>query len=485
MAAPSVEFTRLDGQTGVVRPSAQGVLAIIAPAEKGTQNVAQSFARSSDVFATFGDGPLYELAAFFLAQARKPVLCVRPATSTAATYSAITSTGGGTSVATAGATAPFDSYDVIVEFIEGGTIGVAGITYRYSLDGGANYSAKLALGVATSILIPRSNVTVALAAGTITAGRKLTFTTTQAKPTGTDLVDAYEALRITGNPWDAVLVEVEADGTLIAGLDSWLAGLEASGKYRLGFMNAKRKGSSSEATYKTDLTTIRNAGTTIRVCVGADGAPILGSPARGLSLFRPASWQVATRTMSIDLEVEPAYVALGPLPSASVVDSSNNPTKGRLENLFPGLDDLKYTCFVSVPDRAGVFIGNTYLFSPDNSDYVYVPHGRVMNRAMEIAFSVLTTELSRGVDKNKEAEPNGAVYILESEAEKVEALVQTAVEKELGSRVSDVRFLLSRTDDLGSNGPGTLTGELQIQAKTYAKKFAIRTAFVRTVSASL
>lgn len=485
MATPSVEFTRLDNQTGVVRPSAQGVLAIIAPSEKGTLNSAQSFARSSDVFATFGDGPLYELAAFFLAQARRPVVCIRPATSTAATYSAITSTGGGTSVATAGVSAPYDSYDVIVEFIDGGTIAVAGITYRYSLDGGANWSAKTALGVATSIVIPRSNVTVALAAGTISAGRKLTFTTTQAKPTGTDLIDAYEALRVTSAPWDAVLVETEADGTIISGLDSWLAGLEAQGRYRIGFVNAKRKGASSEATYKTDLTAIRNAATTIRAVVCADGAPIVGSPARGLSLFRPASWQAATRAMSIDLEVEPAYVALGPLPSCSVIDSSNNPTKGRLENLYPGLDDLKFTCFVNYPDRAGVFIGNTYLFSPDNSDYVYLPHGRVMNRAMEIAFSVLTTELSRGVDKNPKAEPNGAVYILESEAAKIEALVQTAVEKELGNRVSGVRFLLSRTDDLGSNGPGTLTGQLQISAKAYAKKFAISTAFVRTLSTSL
>ena len=485
MATPGVEFTRLDGQTGVVRPSAQGVLAIISPSEKGALNEAESFARSSDIFAKHGDGPLYELAAFFLAQARKPVVCIRSAASTAATYSAITSTGGGTSVATAGVSAPYDSYDVIVEFVDGGTIGVAGITYRYSLDGGANWSAKTALGIANSIVIPRSNVTVALAAGTVSAGRKLTFTTTQAKPTGTDLLDAYEALRVTASPWDGVLVETEADGTIIAGLDTWLAGLEAQGRYRFGVVNTKKRGASSEATYKTDLTAIRNAATTIRVAVCADGAPLLGAPARGLSLFRPASWQVATRAMSIDLEVEPAYVALGPLPSCSVIDAANNPTKGRLENLYPGLDDLKFTCFVNYPDRAGVFIGNTYLFSPDNSDYVYLPHGRVMNRAMEIVFSTLTTELSRGVDKNKKAEPNGKVYILESEAEKLEALAQTAVERELGTRVSDVRILLSRTDDLGSNGPGTLTAQLQLQAKTYAKKFAVSTAFVRTISAPL
>lgn len=485
MSVPRVEFTRLDGQTGVVRPSAQGVLAIVAPAEKGTANVANSFARSADVFAMFGDGPLYELAAFMIAKAQKPVVCVKATTSTAAAYSAITSSGGGTSVATAGATAPYDSYDVQVEFPTGGTIGVAGITYRYSLDGGKSKSAIQALGVATSIVIPRSNVTVALAAGTITAGRLLTFTTTQAKSSAADLTDAFEALRITSTPWDLVLVETDSDGTHIAALDTWIASLESAGKFKGGILNAKRKGATAEATYKTDLQAIRSAATSIRLVVCADGAPILGSPGRGLSLFRPASWQIAARAMSVDLEIEPAYVALGPLPGASVNDAANNPTLGRLENLYPGLDDLKFTCFVGLPDRDGVFIGNTNLFSPENSDYVYLPHLRVMNRGLEIAYTILTNELSRGVDKRDKAEPNGAVYILPSEADKIDALVQTAVESELGSRVSGVRFSLSRTDDIGSNGPITLTGKLELVSKAYAKRFSISNSFVRALSASV
>ena len=309
MPTPSVEFTRLDGQTGVVRPSAQGVLAIIAPSEKGTLNQASAYARSADVLATFGDGPLYELASYLMNVAKKPVVCIRPTTSTAAAYSAITSVGTGTSVATAGVSSPFDSYSVWIEFVSGGTIGVTGITYRYSLDGGKTKSAIQALGVATSLTIPRSGVSVALAAGTIVAGRTLTFTTTQAKSTSSDLVAAYEALRVTSSPWDCVIAETDADAAIISGMDSWLAGLESAGKFRCGFLNTRRKGSAeSESAYATALAAITGAGTSIRVVVGADGGQFV-SGARGLSLFRPTSWGVAARAMLVDISVEPAYVA--------------------------------------------------------------------------------------------------------------------------------------------------------------------------------
>ena len=484
MTVPSVDITRLDNQTGVVKPSAAGVLAIIAPCEKGTANVANSFARTSDVFATYGTGPLSELASYVMNVAKKPVICIRSSGSTAASYSAITSSGsGGTSVATAGGTAPFDSYNVLVEFVTGGTILAAGITYRTSLDGGKTKSKITALGVSNSILIPQSNVTIALAAGTIIAGRTLTFTTTQEQANNADLIPAYEALRIQATTWDSVIVEANADASIITGLDSWLASIETSGKYRHGFVCTRKKASGeSDATFKTAMQVIRDAVTSIRVVVSTDGG-LETSPARGLQLFRPASWAVAARAMAIGIEVEPAYVSLGPLPAFNLLDASNNPTLGRDEALYPGLDDQKFTCLRSFSDRTGVFVANTYLFSPENSDYVYLPQGRVMARALEICFGVLTAQLSLGVDKNQKAEPSGAVYILEQDAAKIEALVQVAVQNELGQRVSGVRFTLSRTDDLGSNGPGTLSGTLALQAKTYVKKFAITSSFVREISA--
>ncbi len=41
MSVPVVAITKSDGNTGVVRPSADGILVIIAPSEKGTKNQPQ------------------------------------------------------------------------------------------------------------------------------------------------------------------------------------------------------------------------------------------------------------------------------------------------------------------------------------------------------------------------------------------------------------------------------------------------------------
>src|SRR5687768_16259656 len=108
---PSVEITKVDGQTGVVRPSAIGVLAIIAASETGDLNVATSLARTALAQQEFGDGPLTEYAAYVMPVSQKPVVLVRTDATTSGAYGTITGGGagaGGTSVITAGITEPLD-----------------------------------------------------------------------------------------------------------------------------------------------------------------------------------------------------------------------------------------------------------------------------------------------------------------------------------------------------------------------------------------
>lgn len=483
---PSVDIQKTDGNTGVVRPSSTGVLAIIAPSEKGTANQPTAITRAQTAVDVFGYGPLSEWASYVLPVAAKPVLLVNPTAATAGAYGTVTqSSGGGTTVITAGGTSPLDAFNVKIEFLAGGTVGVTGITYRESLDGGVSFSAAKALGTATSILIPNTGVTLAIGAGTVVAGETAAVVTTAPAFNGTDLVASLEALRVTSSPWEALLLDIDATATLIGQVDAFLASLEPSGKYRFAVMNARaRNVGESETSYKDALATLFAAAASTRVIVCADGADVVSS-VRGIAAYRPTSLGLAARLMKIDMGTDAAYVGDGPLPGFTILDERANP-KYHDELLYPGIDDLRLASLRSFHGREGAFVTNTRVISPTGSDYQYAQHVRCMNRACELAYEVLTQQLSRGVDKNPKPGPGGARYILEEDAQLLEGLVQVQLNRELVTprRVSAARFSLSRTDDIGSNGPATLTGDLEIEARAYVKKFAVTAKYTKQIAAT-
>lgn len=479
---PSVEFQKVDGGTGVVRPSAVGVLAIIAAAQSGTNNSAGSFARRDELKATHGWGHLTEFGAYVQALSRKPIVAVKSAASTAGDYSALVITNEGTSVITEGASAPLDEFDVVIQFTAGGTVGSAGAKYKYSLNGGKEFSKELALGTANTIAIPDTGVGVALAAGTILATTKVAFTTLGPKVTNADLPAALEALRVTSSPFDAVLVDMEADATTVSTCDLWLKSLSTGGRFKTVVLTARpRNAGETEAQYKDALATIFDAAASTDVLVCADGGD-LDSLLRGISQPRPTGLGVAARGMSIRVGEDPAYVGRGPLPGYRITDSRNNP-KWHDEAKFPGLDDLRLTALRTIEGFNGVFINNARLLSPTNSDFVYWQHARTLNRGCEIAYQVLTKELSRGVEKNPEPGPNGERYIAEADARRFEGLVNAELERELvkPGEVDDMALLISRTDDIRSNAGAEITVELQSVSLAYVKKFKVSAGFVTAI----
>lgn len=487
---PNTQITKQDGNTGVVKPSTTGILAIIAPAEKGTQNQAGTYARVADALAKFGLGVLVEGAAYQMENAKKPVLLIRAAASTAAAYGTLDDDGvAGTSAVTASATTPLDDYNLVFKVVHGGTIGVAGITYTYSLDGGATTSPVTALGTSTAaaFLVPvvgtASGVSLDFAAGTLIAGDVVTVPTTGARMTNSDLVAALEALRVTKLPWDEVLVEnCPAASTTIATLDGWLALLEARGIYKMGRLNTRFKGvAESEATFATAMATLVGAASpSIRVDVGCDAGD-LPSPITGLVQPRPVALAAATRSLSFDIGVDPALVLNGPIPQFTIYDDTGNP-KWHDENLFPGLDDLRLTTFRTIDGEDGIFITNANIFSQGGSDYVYDQHARTMNAACTITHRMLNKELSRGVRKQPPQPVTGKVYILEDDASAIEQFVNPALQRELDGQVNGVACVLSRTDDLSSNGPNKVKASVEVEDFAYIKEFDVTAKFVRSIS---
>jgi hypothetical protein len=275
----------------------------------------------------------------------------------------------------------------------------------------------------------------------------------------------------------------DAASTTIATLNQWLTDLEGRGVFKMGYMNTRHKTpAESEAAFATAMATVRSAASpTIRIDVGTDGGDV-ASGITGLLQVRPTALAVSTRALSGTIGTDPAFVGSGSIPNFAIYDSAGNP-KWHDENLFPGLDDLTFTTLRTIDGEDGIFITNANLFSGAGSDFVYDQHARTMNAACTIVYGILTRELGRGVRK-QEADPiTGAVYIPRRRRDpRSRILVNAALGRELANEANDVALVLSRTDDLSSNGPGTLSGSLELEDFAYIKKFNIAAKFVRSIS---
>lgn len=480
---PNAKVTKADGNTGAVKPSSKGICAIIAPCQSGSQNVPSAHTKASLALAEFGYGELTDDGAYVMSVAGNPVLLIRGTASTAGASSTVAHVGVGTSVVTVTGT-PIDDFKAKITIVNPGTIGVSGITLTYTLDDGETVSAVTALGVANTFAVPNSGITFAFAAGTVLAGQTESVTTTGPRMTNADISTALEALRVSAQPWEWLLIGGhDATAASVAIVDSWLSTLETKGRFRGFAMNGRMKTSiETEAAFITAMDTAFSATATIRGCVGADGGSLPSAiPGRAIVQDRRTALALSARLMRINYGVDAAYVQDGPVPGFLLGDAKGNPVRHD-ENLYPGCDALRLVTLRTFDRKAGTFITNPLVLSTQGSDFVYAQHIRTMNRACELAYDVLTQQLSRGVGKSPVVGPTGQVYIAEEDALEIEQLVDQAL-NELRGQVSDLRFRLSRTDDIGGNGPITLNGDLEISSLAYAKEFNTNAAFVRTISA--
>lgn len=487
MGIPVLKFKKKHSNTGVTKQSVAGILAIISVASAGPQNVPAMYTDPQLAYGDFSDGPLAELAAYEMDVSQRPAVLIRANPSTPGAYGTMTYTGTGTTTpsGTSG-THPYDDYpNVTITFLVGGTVGTTGIVYTYSLDG-ESVSAPQALGTATTIVIPKSGVSIDLthSSNTVVAGDTITFSTTGPLITTSDLTTSLEALRVSGLAWEGVLVDrLAASSTELSELDTWLQGLEGVGKFRFGAINTRGKNSGeTEASYLTAMTTLAAGLATDRIMVGAE----LGQHASDLTgntIPRATVGYICAVAMGTDVGVDPASVEdVGNVPGCAIRDAKNNPVHHD-EQDYPGLDGLGFSTLRTWNGFNGVFVGNARIMSTAGSDYVFLQHARVANAVCEAVYQFLASKMSKGVAKNLTADPNtGKVTIQEGAARRLEDDATHVAEKAVVGQVSGVKVTLSRDDDLSSNQGAVIHVTVAIEALAYIKEFDVTVTYVRSLA---
>lgn len=472
MTLPAVTITELDGALGILPPSAGRLFALVGVSSSGPLNTPATYARIKDLVADLGVGPLVEAAAHSIEKYGRPVVVVRTGQTNAGDYGAIDDAGvTGTSVVTAAATEPLDDYEVIFQVVSGGTIGVAGITLRYSLDGGRTFSPVTALGTADSFAISGTGVEVDFAAGTLVAADAFSFRTTAPRWDLTELADGLEALKNTAAAWELVQVVGDCDGDALDAIDLKITGMAQVGKYHAFIASFRMPDEGeSEASYLSAFAGEFGSKATVHgaVCAGASRFP---SSVSGRRFRRPVAFTYAAREASVSEEVNVADINLGTLPG-SIRDRLGNPEEHD-EAVNPGLDDARAVTLRTWDGVAGVYVTRPRLLSPEGSDFHLLPHRRVLNLAAAALRGYFLRRLNKPVRVDKVSG-----FILEEDAREIESGANAALRSVLLAKpkASASQFVLSRTDNLLSTK--TLTGQARVTPLAYPEFIELDLGFL-------
>jgi len=463
----------LDGALGILPTSAGDLQAILGDAQSGPTAAPAAFARIKDVVSTFGSGPLVEHAAYALEHYGKPLVLVRTARTTlGASTNLVTSGVTGTSVITLDATVhPVDDQEIVIKVTNGGTIGVAGITLTYSLDGGRTTSPAVALGTANTYTVPNGGPKYNLAAGTLVTGDTWTSVSHAPLWSSADLSASIDALAASKLPWEYMTILGDATGADQDTVDAKLASMHTAGKHKWAQLHFRMPNvGESDAAYQTAFSTSFSSYTSINIERYAGAAQVLSSISFR-QYRRPALHAVAPLYSAVSQEQDVAQIKYGPLPGVQIRDGNGNLLEHD-EFEQPGLDDLKATTLRTWNGRDGVFVNNPRIACPVNSDFQFVQYRRVMNIARTTLQAYLELRTSKDIVVNATTG-----FIVESEAKDIESGANAALEAALLAKpkASAASFVLSRTDNLLSTQ--TLTYQERIVPLGYAKTITGDIAF--------
>jgi hypothetical protein len=360
---------------------------------------------------------------------------------------------------------PDDDYEVYIEFVKGGTRGTAGITYKWSLDGGRTMSAETALGTATSITIPDSGgVKVDLGAGTIVAGDNLAFPTVAPKWNNTELGTAMDALGNSVVNWEGVQVVGPIDADSFDVMETKIAALTAKGKNHY-WMGSTRLpvGAETDATYTASLSAAFASKATKHGALCA-GACEFASAVSSRKYRRPLLFPAGALQMNVSEQINIADVNVGLLTGVSLYDAAGNP-KHHDEANNPGLDDARFMVARTWVGRQGIYVNLPRIFSAAGSDFELIPHRRVMNIVKDALQAYFLVRLNGDILVD-----GTSGFILETEALDIEAgaiAAMAAVLNTIPKKASKWTFVLSRTDNLLSTK--TMTGQAKVVPLAYPR----------------
>ncbi len=460
MPLPKVTQTISDGGLGLAAPDDSSTHVAIGVCSAGTVNELKFYSDPDLLKAERGHGPLVDKAVYHLQVAGGSVGVMRINGSVAGAAGAVTPTRISTSTGTvAVGGAAYDAYDVKIEVTKTGTLGAG--EFKYSLDGGDNYSADIQIPGAGTYAITGTNLTLTFTAGAgpifFEKGDVFAFVCTAPGYSSTDANNALDALRTTYATARFGFVHLVGAASTVAGAATIAAAVDVkmiaeANVFRYLFCVV-------ECPEDTDGNTIAAFASfsSTRVCVAAGYCELV---ANGKVMKRNAAWPVVARIASQDIRRDVARVRQ---------DREGGPLAGvtklyRDEFTTEGLDAARFITLRTFAGQAGFYVTNGRTMANGGSDYQFLQFRRLMDRACTVNYAELFNFLNDDVVRT-----NDDGTILEADARAIETKVNGALTADLTSkgRVTSTSVTVTRDNNILSTQ--TLKTKVRIRPKGYAK----------------
>lgn len=458
---PDATLSVTDGALGITEPTS-AVSAVIGSCSSGTINTVYVFADHKTLVDTLVSGPAVEAAAHELAVGGGVVYVVRvDNTSTAGAAGAVTPVGTGLSVMTVTG-APYDNYRVIVKILVAGTNPAAGTaTFKYSLDGGDNYSQEIALPTDGAYLIVGTNLTLHFSAASLVVGDTYSFNNAAPGYNSTELTTAFAALCADPRTWKFVHIvgcasSAANQATLVAAVAVLLTAQETIFRYTYAIMEMPDlgDGTTGDAASIAAFASV----STPRVSVAAGYAEIV-SALTGRIEKRPAAWALAARRHKAPISEDSSRVRSDALPGVVSLY--------RDEQIHRGLDAARFATLRTHIGKQGFWITNGKTMAAAGSDFQHIQHREIMDVTCVIARAEMLDLLGDSVRVNPLTHPTSPGTILEQEARRIENRIRRKLEIALldENHISGLLVQVNRTDNIISTQ--TLRIKVRVLPKGY------------------
>jgi hypothetical protein len=373
----------------------------------------------------------------------------------------VTRTGTGVATSLDGSVhSPVDTYDLWVQITTAGAVGTS--TFRYSLDGGNNWSGSIA--TVAKYPIPGTGVILAFS-GTFVLDDLYKGVSAPAAYTTTELTAGFTALLANSSEWGFVHVvgvpaNAAAAATLAGTVGSQLDSAAVAFRYGFGLIECPQ--TQGDSTIKSAFSAV----TAVRVGVSVGDVDLI-SPLTGRRHRRNNAWAYAARLSATKLSSHPGQVDSsdngGPLKNVPAIYSVSSPDD---------MDANRFVVMRSLIGQTGYFIARGRMLASPGSDFSYVQNRRVMDRACTVARSAMLLYLNKAVRMDKVTG-----YIDERDAIEIESVLRAKLSAALVSddEVSSIAVSVSRTDNLLSTS--TLNVEVSIVPKGYLETIKVTLGF--------